>query len=307
MEDERPIVGAIARRLAWERASEKAASQSWTIARWQLLDMGCSSDQIRHWLAIGRLHPVHPGVYALGRPELTPEGETAAALLHAGHGAALAGTSALWWLGLLHRRPVPTQVATPSRARTRPGVSVLHRNPLPRHFHRGLPVVPLAEAMLAATQQLSHDSLRLVLARAEFARLLDRRSLEGLIRSRRPGCLALRAAVDAHLPQLARCVNGFERDFVLLCERFRLPLPEPNARIGRYRPDMLWSEAMLIVELDGEGAHSTPAQLRRDRQRQAELEQQGYTVIRFTWEEVHREPVRVAAAVRRRLSQLEGS
>lgn len=92
--------------------------------------------------------------------------------------------------------------------------------------------------------------------------------------------------MDAHLPQLARCANGFERDFVLLCERFRLPLPEPNRRIGRYRPDMLWREAKLIVELDGEDAHSTPAQLEADAARQAVLERLGYTVIRLTWEEV---------------------
>jgi len=67
------------------------------------------------------------------------------------------------------------------------------------------------------------------------------------LRSGRPGTAALRAAVDSHLPALARCANGLERDFVLLCERFRLPPPEPNVRVGRHRPDMLWREAKLIV------------------------------------------------------------
>ena len=64
--------------------------------------------------------------------------------------------------------------------------------------------------------------------------------------------------MDAHLPQLARCTNRFERYFVLLCERHGLPIPDPNERIGRYRPDMLWREARLIVELDGHDAHRRP-------------------------------------------------
>ncbi len=85
---------------------------------------------------------------------------------------------------------------------------------------------------------------------------------------------------------------------MLLCERFGLPLPEPNPRIGRYRPDMLWREARLIVELDGKEAHSSAAQRAADASRQAALEAMGFTVIRFDWAEVHSMPERVAAEVR---------
>ena len=122
-----------------------------------------------------------------------------------------------------------------------------------------------------------------------------------MLRSGRPGTVSLRAAVDAHLPALARCANGFERGFVLLCERCRLPIPEPNERIARYRPDMLWREAMLIVELDGRDAHSTAAQLASDARRQAELERRGYTLLRFTSADVRDEPERIAAELRQRL------
>jgi hypothetical protein len=157
--------------------------------------------------------------------------------------------------------------------------------------------------MLAATGELSRDSLRLVLARAEFAKLLDRPTLEEAIRSGRAGCSKLRAAVDAHLPQLARCETRLERDFVLLCEREGLPIPEPNMRVGRYRPDMRWEGTMLIVELDGEAAHTTAAQLAADERRQAWLEAQGFTVIRFGWDDVHLRPERTAAVVREALGR----
>ncbi|HET6830554.1 MAG TPA: DUF559 domain-containing protein [Solirubrobacterales bacterium] len=224
------------------------------------------------------------------------------ALLIAGPGAALASLTALWWLRLLNRRPRMIHVASSRRITSRTGIAVSRMRVLTRRLHRGLPVVPLPEALLAATEDLSRDSLRLVLARAEFERLLDRAELEAILRSGRRGSAALRAAVDSHLPQLARCANGFERDFVLLCERHGLPLPEPNVRVGRFRPDMLWREARLVVELDGRGAHRTAAQLASDRRRQAELERRGYTVIRFTWADAYDDAAGVTAELQRLLA-----
>lgn len=279
-----------------------ARRQFGAVARRQLIELGNTKSRIEHWLRSGRLHPRHPGVYAWGRAELGTEGELAAALLLAGPGAALASLTALWWLNLLHRQPRPICVAAPRRCVFRPDVRVAYAPGLQRRLHRGLPVVALPEALLAATAELSPDSLRLVLARAEFGRLLDRRELEAVLRSGRRGTAALRAAVDSHLPALARCANGFERDFLLLCERQRLPIPEPNARIGRYRPDMLWRDARLVVELDGRDAHSTPAQLDADARRQAAVERYGYTVLRFTATEVRDEAGPIAAELRRRLA-----
>ncbi|MFN8114418.1 MAG: DUF559 domain-containing protein, partial [Solirubrobacterales bacterium] len=78
-------------------------------------------------------------------------------------------------------------------------------------------------------------------------------------------------------------------------------IPEPNERLGRYRPDMLWREHRLIVEIDGRDAHSTPAQLAADARRQAELEARGFAVLRFTAAVVRDRPGQVAAAVRQRL------
>ncbi len=108
--------------------------------------------------------------------------------------------------------------------------------------------------------------------------------------------------MDAHLPQLARCRSPLEIDFVLLCERFRIEMPEPNPRIGRWRPDMLWRDHGLIVELDGKDAHSTPAQIAADERREAELRALGFTVVRYTWAEVHFEADAVAADLRRLLA-----
>ena len=301
MDGETRIEGSRDPRNASRRASEIARRQFGAIARRQLLEVGYSPTRIRDWLRCERLHRRYPGIYALGRPDLNASGELAAGLLFAGRGAALGGLTALWWQGLLNRRPDLVHVDAPGRRTSRDDLCIRHPDAVRQNWCRGLPVVPLPEALLVATGALSHHSLRLVLARAEFKQMLSLPSLNAALADGRRGSAAVRAALDAHLPQLAHCANGFERDFVLLCERRRLPLPEPNPRIARYRPDMLWREARLIVELDGRNAHSTPAQLAADARRQAELETMGYAVLRFTWAEVEFEPERVAAIVRNRL------
>lgn len=287
---------------ASRRVAEVAQRQFGAVARWQLRLHGLSEARIRSFLRTRRLHPWYPGVYAYGRPDLSTRGGLAAALLYAGPGAALGGLTALWWLELLNRRPALIHIDAPGRKASRQNILIRHPDAVPRTRHRGLPLVPIERALLRATDSLSPDSLRLVLARAEFRKLISLQALNLAASEGRRGSRALRAAMDAHLPQLAHCANGLERDFVLLCERHRLALPEPNARIGRYRPDMLWRGAMVIVELDGTQAHSTPAQLLADARRQAELERRGYLVIRFSREQVRRRPGWVAAGVRAALA-----
>ena len=133
--------------------------------------------------------------------------------------------------------------------------------------------------------------------------MLSLRDLEAGLGQGRPGVAAVRAALETHLPQLARCANGLERRYVLLCEAAGLPLPEPNARIGSYRPDMLWPELRLIVELDGSRAHSTPAQLAADAARQAALEALGFRVIRFSRAEVELDADGVVAGTEAALAE----
>ncbi len=279
------------------RARRQAERQFWAITRRQLLDCGFSSARTARWLRAGRLHRRYPGVYAWGRPELPEKGELAAGLLYAGHGSALGGISMLWWLGLLHHRPRLIEIDAPGHASSRQDLRIRHPARITRRPHDGIPVVALPEALLAAAADLSHDAMRNVLARADFEGLLDLRSLQAALRCGPKGGAALRRAIGAHLPQLARCVNDFERDFVLLCEEHRLPIPEPNVRKGRYVPDMTWEPRRLIAELDGRDAHTSPAQLAKDATKQRWLERAGYTVIRFRWREVYFERGSVAARV----------
>lgn len=286
------------------RVAEIVGRQFGAIARWQLLEVGVTDAQISGLLRAGRIFRIWPGVYAWGRPDLPPAGRLVAALLYAGRGAGLTGLTNLWWRGLLHREPDAVHIDAPGFSRSRTGLVVRHPPKTRRTMHKDVPVVPLSRALLVASTDLDHDSLRLVLGRAEYDQRLafSLAELEADLRGGPAGCRAVRAAMGAHLPQLARCANGFERDFVLLCERFGLPIPEPNVRKGRFIPDMTWEDKKLIVELDGKDAHRTPAQRTKDAKRQKWLEARGYTVIRFTWAQVQFRQEWVAAVVRRHLT-----
>src|SRR3954469_16548737 len=92
-------------------------AQHGVVARRQLLALGYSHDAIRHRVAAGRLHPVMRGVYAVGRPQLTPKGRWMAAVLACGPGAVLSHDSAAASWGIRKQRSGPVHVSVPASRR----------------------------------------------------------------------------------------------------------------------------------------------------------------------------------------------
>lgn len=68
------------------------------------------------------------------------------------------------------------------------------------------------------------------------------------------------------------------------------------------RVDFAWPLQRLIVEADGFEFHADRQAYRRDRGRMNELEQLGWRVLRFTWEDVVGRPEHVAGMVRSMLT-----
>ncbi|MFZ0041381.1 MAG: type IV toxin-antitoxin system AbiEi family antitoxin domain-containing protein, partial [Solirubrobacteraceae bacterium] len=66
-----------------------AQSQHGVVTRSQLDALGIGRHALAQRLEAGRLHRVHQGVYALGRPQLTPNGHRLAAVLACGPSAVL--------------------------------------------------------------------------------------------------------------------------------------------------------------------------------------------------------------------------
>jgi very-short-patch-repair endonuclease len=66
-----------------------------------------------------------------------------------------------------------------------------------------------------------------------------------------------------------------------------------------YKIDFLWRAERLAVETDGWGSHGTRQAFENDRRRDRNLSMAGWTVVRFTWRDVEREPDEVAEALAR--------
>jgi very-short-patch-repair endonuclease len=91
--------------------------------------------------------------------------------------------------------------------------------------------------------------------------------------------------------------SELERRFAELLRRSGLPMPRFNVSLGRYEVDSLWERERLVVEIDGWAAHGHRVAFERDRARDAELQADGYVVLRFTWRQVVDEPLLVATRI----------
>jgi very-short-patch-repair endonuclease len=296
-------------------------SQNGAVSRWDLTDAGLSSDAIAHRVRTGRLWPWFGGgqAFAVGRPELSQRGVWRAALFAAGPDAVLShfSAAALWELRPEGSEARPhVSVPTQSGRMTPRGVC-LHRaatlGPEDVTMRGGLPVTTLRRTLLDQTLLVDTRQLRALLREAEYRHALDlaelRRSLDVPGRSPRHG--RLRRTLDAWVPGIGLTETELEAKFLELCARRRIPLPQVQVRHGDHRPDFLWREARLIVEVDGYEAHRGRIAFQTDRARDRALKAQGYDVLRFTWAEVVAQPAMVArelkAALERRRVEVQSS
>ena len=80
------------------------------------------------------------------------------------------------------------------------------------------------------------------------------------------------------------------------------PVAQHEVRVGRRfvgRVDFAYPRRKVAIEVDGYECHSSLAAFRRDRARQNELVAAGWTVLRFTWDDVVHRPERVAGVLHR--------
>ncbi len=301
--DEWRFTGSRCRSNAKVRLAAVAAKQ-WGRARYeQIRRAGVSGRTIGRWSnGGGYLFWELPRVYAVGHPGRTPASDLAAAVLYAGPGGMLSATSVIWWLGLLKYPPRHIYVSTPRRVQDY-GLIVVHgRRKLERILHKGMPITTPSQAILdyAATNPRT-DILRFVLANAEYEGLLNLNAVHALTGRGTAGSSAVNAALQIHLPQLATTRSRGERLLIIIVQAAGLPIPETNVLVHGWLVDAHWPRHKLIVEIDGTHGHKTPAQVRRDHQRDFELRRAGYIVLRYTEDQLERNPEAIVSELRRYL------
>jgi very-short-patch-repair endonuclease len=277
-----------------------AATQHGVVTRAQLLDLGLNSQAIQYRIRRGRLHRVHRGVYAVGRPQLTRHGVLIAAVLSCGSDAVLSHQHAGEVYGIRRRGKTPIEVTVPPGAmRSRPGVHV-HRRRLPEadvtHRH-GIPVTTPVRTLLDLAQRLSSAQLEAAVNEADKLDLVDPERLREALREREghAGVTALRELLDRH--SLALTDSELERRFLRLARRAGLPAPLTQRRVNGLRVDFYWPELGLVVETDGLRYHRTPAQQASDRRRDQAHAAAGLTPLRFTHQQIAREAEQIQATL----------
>jgi hypothetical protein len=171
-----------------------------------------------------------------------------------------------------------------------------------RNRPRTSSITTVAQTLLDFAAVAPQDNLRKALAEADYRRLINHEQLDGIERRGHRGTTKLRRARNNHLPQLARTKSPFEDDFLVFCEAHAIPIPEVNVIVEGHKVDALWRDRRVIVELDGHGAHATPARIERDRHRDLTHRRAGYTVLRYTRRQIKNQPEELAADIKAALS-----
>jgi very-short-patch-repair endonuclease len=268
-------------------------AQHGVVAHAQLRGFGYSQEAIRHRVATGRLHVLHRGVYAAGRPEVTRHGRWMAAVLACGEGAALSHRDAAALYDLLPPRPGPIHVSVPHPiARRRPGLIVHRRQTMRTARVHEIPVTSIASTLvdLAAGEPLNR--LTRAINQADKHDLIDPDALRGELDDHRGhrGVRALRALLDEATFVLTD--SELEDRFLAIARTAGLPTPVKE-KVNQHRVDFHWPALGLVVECDGLRYHRTQLQQAADAARDQDHAAAGLTALRFTHGQVHREPQRV--------------
>jgi very-short-patch-repair endonuclease/predicted transcriptional regulator of viral defense system len=295
------------------RIAELAEQQHGVVALWQLVEMGLNDRLVDKRVAMGRLHSIHQGVYAVGHRLLSADGHRMAAVIACGPHAVLSHRSAAALWGLRRDSRNRLDVTAPGRRGRAPIGIDAHRDgslkPADRTEIRGIPCTSVARTLLDLAAVASPHELRNAVTQAEVERVFDLISVRELIgRSRRRrGVARLRRAVAEHDVRDERTRGELERSFLALCRKGELPLPEVNVllTIGgvKLEADFLWRDARLVIETDDRRSHLTVTAFEKDRRRDQQLKVAGWEVVRCTWRQVTDDPIDLARILRTLLSR----
>lgn len=214
-----------------------------------------------------------------------------AAVLAAGPGALLSHRSAaaLWGLRGQTRARIDVMVRG-STGRLRGALDIHDGNGLiacDATERDAIPCTTLARTLLDLAAVVDRRSLERAIDAAEEQREFDLTEVDRLlVRSRgRRGVRRLAAALEAYAGPTTTRSEAEER-LLRLIEAAGLARPRVNDWIPLengtgYRPDFLWPERRLIVEVDGRSHHARRAAFRHDRRRDRRLALAGYETRRY--------------------------
>lgn len=274
------------------------------MTRRQLIALGLTADGIKHRIARGRLHPVGRGIYAVGRPELTPQGRWMAAVLACGGPgmAALSHSSAaaLFRIGTEQAAAIEISRRSPDPVRV-PGIRV-HRRPALRNgwygHYEGIPITTPVQTLIDLATRHGRIQMERAMNEADRLKLVRTDDLRKALDHHpgEPGVARLRATIDRATFRYTR--SELERAFLPLVREAGLPTPRTSVYVTGFEVDFHFPGLGLVIETDGLTYHRTPAEQKKDRERDQAHTAAGLVQLRFTHGQIRFEPDRVLRILR---------
>ncbi|HYH52693.1 MAG TPA: type IV toxin-antitoxin system AbiEi family antitoxin domain-containing protein [Solirubrobacterales bacterium] len=291
-------------RAAWDLAR----NQHGVVSSDQLLEVGYTRQAIYHRIRTGRLHPLHRGVYAVGRPHVTDHGRWMAAVIACGAGAVVSHSSAaaLWRIGPEKRDIVELSLPNLSR-RSRPGLKIHQRPSLQgpgTTVEFGFPATTPVQTLIDMSLRLDRPGIERMINEADKYNIANPPALRKALdqRTGEPGAASLRQILDRRTFRLTK--EELERRFLPLAAKAGLPVPLTGQWVNEFEVDFYWPGLGLVVETDGLRYHRTPAEQARDRLCDQAHTAAGLTQLRFTHEQVRYEPEYVRGILAQTASRL---
>lgn len=285
-----------------------AGSQNGVVTLRQLVEIGLTRNAIAHRVGIGRLYPLHRGVYLVGHEVAPALARETAAVLACGEDTLIAShTAAAMWQWRPTLPPTVEVIVVGRNPGRREGIRV-HRarslDPEDRTRRHGLPITAPARTILDQAAVLAARELERAIDEARAQRLVNDASLVAAVR-RAPNHRGARA-VRAHLetagePHMTR--SEAEERMLALVRAADLPRFETNRYVLGYEVDFLWRALRVVVEVDSWQFHRDRKRFEDDRRRDADLQAAGHVVLRITARRLRHDPLYVASRLGSLLSR----
>jgi very-short-patch-repair endonuclease len=292
------------------RAEQKvvalASRQHSVVARRQALSLGMTKREIDYRIETGRLLVVERGLYLVpGSPQTW--GRTAmSAVLATGPLAVASHFAAGWLLGLVEKRPPIIDVTVPHGRRNKSGRGRrVHQakglRPMDLTIVDRIPTTTRPRTLVDLAGVLTHERLEAAVDHALLDGRVDIDVLAAYVAGRQSkGVADLRSVIGDRRNGVPE--SELERVFERIMKKAKLPMPVRQQSTMRFRVDYAYADLRIAIELDGFAGHGSREAFREDRRRQNALVNAGWTVLRFTWEDMKQRPDYVVATIAEALS-----
>jgi very-short-patch-repair endonuclease len=293
--------------------AQRAATQQGLLTSKDLLELEVTEGQRATLVAKGFLQRCRRGLFVIAGTSITWEHEIMRACLSAARrGVASHRTALQLWDFQRFERVVEVTV----RGLAAPSVkgAIVHRTwdlePEDVTWVNGIPVTTVVRTLVDAGVHFSKREVeRLVDAAigtglvtvAEIQRFRERVGRHG-----RTGVGRIQQVLDELPDEVESTESPMEIALLRLTLNYGLPAPVTQfsvvARGQRFRIDLAYPDARVLLEYDGYREHIDPARFARDRERQNLLVLDGWHVLRFTKVDLRERPASVAAQIREAIS-----